>query len=1251
MRNRCVEVSLLDAPPAVAVIPAQPATADVGAGAGEDALPAKAVTEHASDLLSMVRTAGLTYQPEARAAIAVHSALVAWRRRGSGNDSVGVGPAPRALLRWAELVASSRSRLMFSEGDDDGGDLWLRCLPLAYPRSSPRGESSAEVKLARTVLSACMAGALASESEESFCSADVMDSVVPCGWREIVEDSVVSQVLGDVKLLEIVLAASNAEFSAGADLCLLPLVVDAVGGCQSSSTAAVVSQPFTDLRLEPDDAALLHAAGEAASPSRVRRTLFAQAAVLVARKASSADRHLRVISSDRVTGSTALGSLGFGRGALAGNVGEAVPAMMAALFDSPARCEVSAMLADMQSEANVRGGGIVAQGNKTSSLRQVAALAGNRWSPADPRENPDLFGSLRRLFHRSRAWEPCMLLLGMVDVFLVRRLPVLLAERAEVSEAQSRLSSGRGGEAGLGWLGLSWLICESGRDASMGVGGGRGGAGSSESRLARLSLGPYLWPLLSAVDVLVERLARREVAELATSGQDGQEFPDRLLEGVRSVMEARDTLSGLLVTASASRNEGPHADAVSSRGSRGELLFAWDPFLVSWRWLQQGLEALRTTLGASPTLISLANASSAFATLDAVGARVHAAVLQHAGGSAPTRDTLWEHGPRAAAPSSAAGAIALARLGRLADEFRILPSTSSVFMDSGVVSLESLMREAHPSLCVSRDTRGEVLHALCTLQWVCSNEQVEDGADDLSHPAGLVNNEGDGGSVSFAARLPDVLEDTLESSRARFKAAHKGTRLGGVDRRDDRLEHHQDDLEFGERFDDFDTEATEAVANATLLVVAGDSGFASGGGCDSGVMQDWAAVQLSPLMEHWIAVEECEILAALAVLDVAAALGCRKNVVGVSSEPRLMTRLSRLRSAILATPSLSPAVARPHQTMLWAWDDSSSWPDVFAPLLKRLLPVAMASFGRRLWENVVGAPEALSLQLAPPEMVNGVGEGHQDNTRKGSPDTPLAGPVQLLTLARSSFLLRLLSTAVFSGGVVAGGKRNVVDLTLMNASARLWQFRAAMRCVRDLAYGGGGGGGGEPGGALKPLVQLAWARFCRTLGAFDEVQATGVEEPATFAAALFAAGADSSVPLSPSWGTVEGPLRRAIKSCPDQRLAAQADSLVLPAARHLLVAMEGLVGQRAEGPTARVEASAALGMTLLGCLKLVLLLPSSPVDPGLKPALKMQLLGERLDGYRGELTVRRWSLRLEGGGDVSPEVSFFFFLKIRDPGM
>ncbi|CAN0030011.1 unnamed protein product, partial [Hapterophycus canaliculatus] len=80
MRNRCVEVSLLDAPPAVAVAAApQPSTT---ASEREIAQRVRPVTENAVDLLSLVWLAGLSDPAEASAAVAVHSALVARRAKG-----------------------------------------------------------------------------------------------------------------------------------------------------------------------------------------------------------------------------------------------------------------------------------------------------------------------------------------------------------------------------------------------------------------------------------------------------------------------------------------------------------------------------------------------------------------------------------------------------------------------------------------------------------------------------------------------------------------------------------------------------------------------------------------------------------------------------------------------------------------------------------------------------------------------------------------------------------------------------------------------------------------------------------------------------------------------------------------------------------------------------------------------------------------------------------------------------------------
>lgn len=1268
MRNRCVEVCLLDAAPAVAVVPsdedkAPAAAAPLGAHGGT--ATTVATTEHVTDLLSLVRAAGLSDAAEATAAVATHSALGARRARGRADASAGEGPSPRSLLLWAKLAAASRAR-KFSQGGDD--DVLQSCMPLAYPGLSPRVGSAAEDKITRATLAACLVGS--GRSEQGLTPGGLLESLVGCGWKGLVENSAASRVAQGAKLLEIATAAGTFSVgSTGAARRLLSLVVDA--GYAEHLTSSMTSAAAPELDLEAEDGAHLHSAADACLSSVISAKLLAQATALFARSASLADRHLRSVTAARLSSVVVAAAPpvpSFERvGVLAGDVGEAVSWMMGALLDSPASREASAMLSEMWSCGDARD-------TKIASVQQAASVARSRWAPADPRSNPDLFRSLQRTCYTSALWAPVGLLLRLVDASVGRRLPLLLAERAELAEASTRISSGIGGEAGLGWLGLSCLVSEGGRDSS-GVGGG---ARCPETRLARSALAPYLLPLLRAVDGIVECLICRQAAEsVIAEGGEGDGEDGAFLGAVREVLESRDTLSRLLCGRSAAPpNSGaPGADASAGgaeAGGKRELLFAWDLFLVSWQWLQQAVSSLRSVLSASSALQHLPNVSPALATLAAVAARVNAAVLQHAGGAEPTKDTLWKHGPRAAAPSSAAGAISLARIGRLADKFRILPATSGtsgVGAEPEVVSLGGLMREAHPAFCVQLDTRRELLHALCTLHWAASNEQA-DGPSCGQQPSATEAidvdsaTKSDDGS-SLADRLPGVLEKTLESAKARFEAVHKGTRLGAAERQGDGLEHHQDDLEFGAKFDDFDTEAAEAVANATLLVVSGEGGGAAGadsagGGGGGGVLQDWAVVQLSPLMEHWIAREESQILSQLADLDVSAAAASGTPHASAASQAdgrddlaALMARIARLRSAILATPSLSPAAARLHQTLLWAGGDFETWPGLRGPLLKRLLPVALDSFGRRLWENVVGTPGAFSLQLAPPEMVarstaNSGGPGGRSSGGAAADGDAFSGPVQLLTLARSSFLLRLLATPAFRGSAVpgyVGDRRTTMDLTLMNASARLGQFRAAMRGVRDLAYGGAGGG--CSGGALKPLVQLAWARLCRTLGAFDGLlvgaaapaSEAGAARPPTFAGALRGsrtAAGDAADTIS--WDSVRGPLCIALEACTDETLTTQSERLVLPAAMNLVGAMEALRGPCAGGPTPRVEASAGLGMALFGCLRLVLLLPSSPVDPGLQPALEKELLSERMEGVKGELTVRRWSLVLEGGGSVSPEV-------------
>lgn len=1267
MRNRCVEISLLDTPPAIAIGPVS--------GSPDRRCAVYPLTDNSTDLLSVVRASGIVDPRQATAALAVHSALVS--RRCKGSVSSGQGPAPRSLQLWASLATSARSRCSIT-------DPLRESLSLAYPASGVAGGSGggllAEEVLAKGALSACL-GAFDGAGLQR--GVELLAILATWGWDEVVRHGVPSQIDQDLKVLQILGTAAGSGMG-DASCGLLSLVVGAVGENIPAGVNGDVRPPAMgsgDLNLTPKDEQFIDSVRCVSEADfDVTTKLQLQAAALFALKTSAGDRYLRSMAATRLSARHRGSELGLSWP----NIGEAVDAMIEALFDCAGWQDVSTLLEEI-SPGFLEGVSSKDGGGSAGCLACSVSSARSVWSPHDPRANPDSFRSLHRACRTSPKWRVCMVLLELLDVSLNRRLPVILSERSDIEEAQARIRSGRGSAVGFGWLALSCLVCDGGMDALRME---AKGSGCLETRLARSALVPYLLPLLRSVDEVIRGLVCREAAEIIAEG--GASVPaGEVLFAVQEVLVARDSLAGLLRSPFVVVS-GP--DASGGGGGVGEMLFEWDRFLVAWQWLQRAIDALSGAMSPLRGLVHSCDMSGSWAGLNAVVSRVDAAVLEHAGGAAPCLDTLWERGPRAAAPSSAKGALALARLHRLSDEFRILPQEPAGGIGYGsigdgeneaAVTLEMLMREAHPALCVPSDVRRELLDALCTLHWAASCELgdrpvVAETPALTAGPSALKAFAGDddtrddiddGGSL--AEQLPPALESLLKSAKDAFRASHKGTRLGSA-QRDEGI--GRDDLELGERFDDFDTEAADAVASATLLVVSGDApvgGDGDGGGRDGGevggVLMKLALVQLSLLREHWLAVEEGAILALLSSYEVFA-----RNITGsaaaVSSHTPVsaatpaagaergnswshgdlegvMSRVARLRSAVLSTPSLSPAVARPYQTLLWAWANPTSWPTVSGPLLSRLLPLAVDSFARRLWENVVGTPGGVSLQLGPPQMVSQTTSGGMEGQEKkfvaaqGVPT--LDGPAQLLTLAMSSFFLRLVSTATFPGGIVPGasthpGNPAAVDLTLMNASARLAQYRIAMRAVqafRDVTPG-----------ALKSLVDVSWAGLSRTLQAFDGLVSddddkVGYGDTALFRDALRSVTETTGKagPAVTSLEEIETALKRAIEACPDKRLSDRADSVVLPAVTCLVTAL-GYLGEGGGGPTTRTKAAAGLGMVLLGSLKLALLLPSSPVDPGLRPALQKSFLEKRLDGVRGELTVRRWSQRLEGGGDVSPEV-------------
>lgn len=1148
MRNRCLEISLLDVPPPLVVTPS---------------LPLCALTEHALDAFYLAHATGLGDLCSMASAVALHSALGA---RHSLRASNAEGLPPRALLIMAELAAALESRGIYhSYASRDDRRPYLE---MAYPWVSKAMTSSVEMDVVEACRQACV-------EWKKQCSA--VDLMSPSRWDDWVEQGVMSRVLQDSKVWELaIIAVSEGDNEKG----IYSLFVDSVrNGGQAGSNAVK-----GDFALQPRDEDFLLSPNKLSSLKETdvdtSSRILLHAAALFARRASAIDRELRAefatkLMTPRHEGQSV----------------EAIRFMMAAVFDSrawrDASCLITEVVSGMSGKVDKKEIGSLRDNIKTSTSQNLFG-------------NPNHYNALRRALLPFGAWASAMFLIDLLHAAVICRLPIIIKERAELSKARSRCADGNYGENGLGWIGLSYMMCEGGLDMVKASTRSRR-EHDQDTRLARSLVIPYILPLLRAVDAVVDSLMHREAAQIVLREEAG--LADKVVDGVRALMQARDTVSAVLMP--------PTLDG-SNHGT-----FSWNHFLIAWEWLGKKRLSLETSLMESPSFLQhLESVSSKLARLRSVCAFIDKSVLEHAGGASPAKETLWSHGDKAAAATTAKGALALGRLHKLAEMFRV--------SDQGfrsVISLSSLMRDAHPLLCVPVTFKKELLNALCTVYWAASTESDTSiltiqpsmidaipGQDEAVDGVGAVG-------APLVEVLPVVLEDELRLAQARFENKFKGITLASG-----APQPSQEGSDNGDMFDEQDTRTANTVANASLFVCdASDVVGASSGG---NVLQQWTSFQLSVLREHWIAVEECQILAILATLLTQKASVSRADVSPV------MSRVACLRSVMLASSSLSPALARPYQTLLWAWSSPTSWPMVFMRLLSRLLPVALESWGRRLWEDLAGV---VSLELSPPQIFN-EGQG-QGNVLIDPASTVLhfhEGPVQLLTLGRSSILLRLTSCTAFLDGMMRHGHGCNADLTLMNASARLGQYRAAIRSVRDLSYG--------DTAAVTSLVTLSWARLIGTLQPFDTFR-EGVEGK-TEGQNSFGAVLGQACPGGDTWDRVGSPLKDLLRVCHDKRLTKHGDSLVIPAVKALCHARDAL--EKEAGKLAwslKTDIAAGIGVVYLGCLRLALLLPSSPVDPGLRPALEKELLEERLAGVKGDLTVQRWSLRLDGRGDASPEVN------------
>ncbi|CAM9114855.1 unnamed protein product [Choristocarpus tenellus] len=1283
MRNRCVEISLLGTnavslPPQTCgkVSPDDPDSMDTETSGFR--LSSQPRSDNVADLLGILFSKGVCGVEVAVVVLLAHSGMAlqyGYQGHGDGNGVNSV--LPRALMRWCELVDIWCSRNGF---EVLGGESLTKTLLLSYPLT--RGD---EVVSSLDVINRWVSYKRENEGPR-FCAwieNGLLMNLVEPSWKEMLQNSTVVQARRDSRVLGLVLLAIMAKNEgSGASNATMPLFSMVLGevGIQSMKSD---SNSLCPLQRKHDDAQFFLQPWEVKSSTCLSGYVYDADNILESLVPFAAAEVVRRLVRTRTGREDEFVPVMSGMDACSGSIQEV---MAKAVKNSTSLGIAQRLLENLfDTSPSLMG----------SSVEKLVVDAFSKSFDQDPRTNVGLTLRVKNMLtcRHPYTWAMACFLLDYHTITVGRRLPLIAWEEITKKRAQARVRNGcTSNEEGLGWVGLSYFAVHGNVDLEK-----SGRYLSPETSVARQHLVRYLLPLLASTDKLVGCFVSEEMAEdIVCMNVDRHVNNKTFVLAIDVLMKARDDLLQIL-------QGGAGSLTVMGKEVTSVAVFPWDLFFVGWGLYEDALESLENFLTGALGAVSV----EPLKTLHAICARVRSAIAKQTGRVPQGHSMHWEFGVRAAVPWLCEGWVAIRKVQQISESFGIssFPTMGRTDVSEGFPKcmLGSMLRKVHPSLFVGVEERKDVLCALCTVQYAATSERGtrRDGNIDVG--------TSDAGNTSILDTVPRAVEESLGSARSLFQDKYRSVRLGTVEGDENPITGVDDNINDGsDKFDYFETEAAKAIAGASLLVLVEGKDV---GGCSErvvegfarvpNVMHRWGKLQLSPIAEHWLATEECHVLAALTVLE--GTLSRQDSLVGSSLKVEgeretecgnvdrtacqvgvVMERVEKLRSAMLSILSLPPSTARPYQTLLWAWDawkredwsgDGSEnfecgvdlvdrkyhqdgaacskgtklWRLLLVQLLRKLLPVMIDGWGKRLWINLYSSLEFLSAELAPPPIIPINVEG----AVVCGADRNVEGPSHLLSCVRTSFILGLCSFHSFGGDPKLfrlTGERGGL-MTLMNAEARRKQFQVGMRMLRRWSY--------QQGGVLHGLLTLAWGGLEKILSTSHIAKRAGrevqdvdlissaheikddvqqLEGPKRKLAFLNALQHLNDLSNGEYMSCTSRELEQAVRSgseiCDNAYLKENVNTLLVPSV--LVLHKASMLFSK--GMQRDVGAPLGMGLALLGCLRMNLLVPMSPVDPGLRPALRKNLVERRLRDAKLDLTARRWALRLEGRGDTSPEV-------------
>lgn len=365
------------------------------------------------------------------------------------------------------------------------------------------------------------------------------------------------------------------------------------------------------------------------------------------------------------------------------------------------------------------------------------------------------------------------------------------------------------------------------------------------------------------------------------------------------------------------------------------------------------------------------------------------------------------------------------------------------------------------------------------------------------------------------------------------------------------------------------------------------------------LLKRFADVQISPIVELWCTQEEQELI------DAAMELILRSRTDDMSSAlSGLASRMRRFIGVALESPVWPLSYLRPFQTLLWACESDKVPISSFRHLFLSLVHVMLSQSLQHFWCNTFNHLSRISDELNLPVRWEQSPVDQSDVvTIQQSQSSP--GPCRTWKRIRTEFIFKLVGVQ-FSNPFLHHAKPALH--TIENHHTRQYQVRKSISHLSNLVLSS----------SCKFPTQAHFL-FANAVEAFcDDFDSEDYVIIRDLISDL--ASANISVLLD------------LLKRCKNRIFISCVDDLLRP-----LISSLSKVSKNVD-----VDENRALCWVFVGLLRVHLVTPSSPLDPGLKPIAKVEQYNLRLQKTHAVVQAYRVGSGLVSG-DFNPD-----FLALRD---